>query len=401
MKSKFTKKITIFLIFVFTFVFNNTAFSSDTALKSFAHKTEGTKTLIQLTFNKPIEYHIFMLSNPYRLVIDSTKLKNSMDYKSINKGAIKIIQGGQFSPNVTRTVIHLKYPVKIYNYKKDGKKLMVNIEKSSAKNHKNQKSIKSKAWNALEKRSKSAQRKEIEKISKPIAKAGKPLIIIDAGHGGPDPGSIGVGGHYEKHITLAISKVLYAELKKSKKFNVGMTRTNDKYIPLRTRYRIAERRQADFFISIHADKHRKSSVRGMSIYTLSDKASDREAAKLARKENAFDEMVGQSPLDNEDETKGILIDLNQSEAMYSASKLSNSLIKIAKKNKIRTLRNPHRFAGFAVLKSPNVPSILIETGYMSNKYDIQNLRSKKWKSRFAKSVRIALEKYFKEHPIKN
>ena len=175
----------------------------------------------------------------------------------------------------------------------DGNKLIIDIKKSSSKQHNSQKKITSKNWNNLEKRSKTAQRKEIEKISQPTAKAGKPLIIIDAGHGGADPGSIGVGGHYEKHITLAISKVLYAELKKSKMFNVGMTRKNDKYIPLRTRYRIAERRQADFFISIHADKHRKSSVRGMSIYTLSDKASDRGTA-LARKENSFDEMVGKA-----------------------------------------------------------------------------------------------------------
>ena len=138
-------------------------------------------------------------------------------------------------------------------------------------------------------------RKKTRQNISAIKKSGKPLIILDAGHGGPDAGAIGIGGYYEKRVTLAIAQEVYKTLKATGKFNVGLTRSRDIYIPLRTRYRIAEKKTSRFF-HIYSDKHSKSSVRGMSIYTLSNKASDREAAKLARKENAFDEMISGSSL---------------------------------------------------------------------------------------------------------
>jgi len=400
-----TNKIINKIIIILSLVLNNTAFSSDIILKDIRVGTSKTTTRIVLDFNKNVQYSIFNLRNPYRLVIDTTDFKTKIAPETIyQNGAIRSIRTGTFSPNISRTVIDLKYPVKIKkvsSYKKDIKKLVIDIIKTSKKQHQNQKPIKSAQWNSLERKGKTAQKKEFEKISRPIEKAGKPLIMLDAGHGGPDSGAIGIGGYYEKRITLAIAKEVYKTLKATGKFNVGLTRNRDIYIPLRTRYRIAEKRQADFFISIHADKHTKSSVRGMSIYTLSDKASDREAAKLARKENAFDQMISSSSLKNEDDTKGILIDLTQNNVMNSASELTYYLIKVAKYNKVRLLRRPHRFAGFAVLKSPNIPSILIEAGYMSNKYDIKNLNNKNWRKRFAEVLTKALIQYYKKYPFQN
>lgn len=387
-------------------IFVSSANAKDIVLKDIKTGSNKTTTRIVLELNQKVEYNIFNLKNPYRLVIDTSDFKSLISAEKIknNKGAIRTIRTGTFSPKVSRTVIDLKFPIKIKSVrqKKVGKstQLIIDISKSSIKSHTSQKKITSKYWNALEKKSNAIRKKEIEQLSKPIKKAGKPLIIIDAGHGGPDSGSIGVGGYYEKHITLSIAKKVYKVLKASGKFNVGLTRNRDIYIPLRTRYRIAEKRNADFFISIHADKHRKSFIRGMSIYTLSNKSSDREAAKLARKENAFDEMVSDNNIKDENSIKSILIDLTQTDVMNSASSYANSLIKIAKKNKIKLLRRPHRFAGFAVLKSPSIPSILIETGYMSNKHDIKNLKSDKWKTRFAESVKKALIIHFRNNPIK-
>ncbi|MFL2660028.1 MAG: N-acetylmuramoyl-L-alanine amidase [Alphaproteobacteria bacterium] len=399
------KKIISKIIIILSLTLSTKAFSSDIVLKDIRVGTSKITTRIVLDFNKNVQYNIFNLRNPYRLVIDTTDFKTKLAPETLyQKGAIRSIRTGTFSPNVSRTVIDLKYPIKIkkvLQYKKDSKKLVIDIIKASKNEHKNQKSIKSDLWSSLERKSKIAQKKELDKISQPIKKSGKPLIILDAGHGGPDAGAIGIGGYYEKRVTLAIAQEVYKTLKATGKFNVGLTRSRDIYIPLRTRYRIAEKRQADFFISIHADKHSKSSVRGMSIYTLSNKASDREAAKLARKENAFDEMISGSSLKNEDDTKGILIDLTQNNVMNSASELTNYLIKVAKYNKIKLLRRPHRFAGFAVLKSPNIPSILIEAGYMSNKYDIKNLNNKNWRKRFANVLTKSLIQYYEKYPLQN
>ena len=314
---------------------------------------------------------------------------------------MKNIRHGNFRPGVSRTVIELRYPIsikKVQLLKGNSPRFVIDIQKSSVASHTKQKVFQSRGWGTLQTKSTKKQNAYIAKESKAVKKGGKPLIVIDAGHGGLDPGSKGVGGKWEKHITLAIAKQLRAELLRTKRYKVYLTRSSDYYIPLRTRYRIAEKKKADFFISIHADSHRKSSTRGMSVYTLSDKSSDREAARLAKKENAFAELVGDKTKD-ENDILNILIDVAQGGTMNASASFAKIMVKNIKNAKIKLLRRPHRFAGFAVLKSPYVPSVLIESGYMSNKYDISNLSNITWQKRFALTIRKSLDSYFKSHPI--
>ena len=400
---KLLRNIVIILSMTFISIAQSKSFASGLILKDIRVGDGKETTRIVLDLTKTTEYKVFTLKSPYRVVIDtsqfSTKLEPQIRIKA--KNAVKSIRHGVFRPNVSRTVIELRHPISIkkaHILKGKNPRFLIDIVRASPKKHVKQKTIQSKGWGVVQTNSKKKQKANIAEQSKFVKKGGKALIVIDAGHGGPDPGSIGAGGKYEKHITLALAKVLRTELLKNGRYKVHLTRSKDYYIPLRTRYRIAEKKKADFFISIHADSHQKRSTRGMSVYTLSSKSSDREASRLARKENLFDELIGEDTKD-EDEIVNILIDITQSGTMNESSMFANALVKSAKNHKIRLLRRAHRFAGFAVLKSPHVASVLIESGYMSNKHDIKNLTSKKWQRRFARSIKKTLDNHFKNHPI--
>ncbi|MBR1945638.1 MAG: N-acetylmuramoyl-L-alanine amidase [Alphaproteobacteria bacterium] len=223
----------------------------------------------------------------------------------------------------------------------------------------------------------------------------KPLIVLDPGHGGKDPGAIGVSGVYEKHLTLAMAKQLRTLLEQSGRYRVKLTRDTDVFIALYARRRFARSVNADLFISIHADSIRKPETRGLSVYTLSEKASDKEAEKLAESENKVDLIAGIDLSGETQEVTDILIDLARREtnnhSSYFAEKLMNEIRK-----EITVLPNSHRFAGFAVLKSPDVPSVLIEMGYLSNKEEEKLLRQAPYREKLAKAAVRAIDFYFAE-----
>lgn len=221
----------------------------------------------------------------------------------------------------------------------------------------------------------------------------KRIIVIDPGHGGVDPGAIGVSGIYEKHITLAAARDLKKFLEATGRFTVHLTRDRDVFIRLRGRIERARERKADLFISLHADTIRNRKVRGLSLYTLSERASDKEAAELAERENKADLIAGIDLSHESAEVTNILIDLAQRETMNQSAKLAALLVGELKQ-RVRTLRNPHRFAGFAVLKAPDIPSVLIELGFLSNKDDERALRSKSHRRKLAQSIAGAVDKYF-------
>ncbi len=222
---------------------------------------------------------------------------------------------------------------------------------------------------------------------------GKAVIIIDPGHGGVDPGALGKRGTAEKSVTLAFSRALRDELVKSGRYKVHMTRDSDRFIRLRDRVRIARNKNADLFISVHADSIRRGRASGATIYTLSEKASDREAAALARQENRADLIAGVAMEKESTAVKGILIDLAQRETKNHSVFFAKQLISRFKRV-IEVRKKPHRQAGFAVLKAPDVPSILIELGYLSSRKDEKNLRSKKWRRKVAAATKKAIDRYF-------
>ena len=218
-------------------------------------------------------------------------------------------------------------------------------------------------------------------------------IIIDSGHGGADPGTIGRSGVYEKHITLAMARELAKQLKAQGRFNVVMTRNRDIFIPLRKRVKMARDADADLFISLHADAVKNHKISGPSVYTLSERASDKEAAALAEKENKSDLIAGMDLSHESEEVANILIDLAQRESMNQSARFATQLVSDLKR-KTRLLRNTHRFAGFAVLKAPDIPSVLIEMGFLSNRNDERKLQTRDYRKKFASGIVAAINTYF-------
>ena len=222
----------------------------------------------------------------------------------------------------------------------------------------------------------------------------KPLVVIDAGHGGHDPGAISPhGGKREKDVTLAIAKRIRDQLLATGRVRVAMTRDDDKYLVLSERYSIARRLKADLFISVHADSAGSEAAKGATVYTLSEVASDRETAKLAARENKSDIIRGLDLSGADPNISPILIDLRQRETMNLSSDFAKLLLREGD-GRMNFRTYSHRFASFVVLKAPDVPSILLETGYLTNKQDVARLSSKAGQNQIADSVADAVTVYF-------
>lgn len=229
-----------------------------------------------------------------------------------------------------------------------------------------------------------------ELCSKPF----RPTIVIDPGHGGHDPGSVSCRGYFEKHVTLQAAKNISAALKKTGRYHVVLTRKKDEFVAKRVRFAKARESQADFFISVHADSHPLKKLRGITIYTLSAKASDAEAERLAKQENKSEFLEDlQFTESTTKDVSNVLIDIAQrgskNTALQLAKKIHNSL-RVNKVGKLMTLRS----ADLAVLKAPDTPSILIELGYLSNEKDEKLVRSVTYQKKLAQSLVEALGQYF-------
>ena len=224
------------------------------------------------------------------------------------------------------------------------------------------------------------------------------VVVLDPGHGGVDPGAVGASGSYEKDVTLAMAREVKRQLETTGRYKVVMTRDDDVFVRLRDRIAKARSADAELFVSIHADAMRNREQRGASIYTLSETASDDEAAALATRENRADIIAGVD-LSHENKTvMNILIDLAQRETMNHSASFAHILVEeLGREIQLVPLK-PHRFAGFAVLKAPDVPSVLVELGYLSNKADEQLLTRPHYRSKVASSLAKAIERYFAKHP---
>lgn len=221
----------------------------------------------------------------------------------------------------------------------------------------------------------------------------KPVIMLDPGHGGKDPGAIGVSGTYEKHIAQATAHELERLLRGSGRYNVVLTRSEDKFIPLQGRVELAHKHQAQLFISMHADALLNHDVRGASVYTLSSGASDRQTAFLAKRENSADRFATASFHGLSPEVQQILASLVTEETRRGSAHMANSVVR-SFQNRIRLLSHPSRHAGFMVLKSADIPSVLVEMGFMSNRLDEQALRQGQHRQQVAMAMKQAVDVYF-------
>ena len=222
----------------------------------------------------------------------------------------------------------------------------------------------------------------------------RPVIVIDPGHGGIDNGTQS-GAENEKNLVLGFGLALRDRIEKSGKYRVVMTRTDDTFIPLADRVKIARTQSAALFVSIHADAlpRQEGDAQGASIYTLSDRGSDAEAERLAEAENRADAIGGVNLTEEPTDVADILIDLAQRETRTFSNRFARLLMG-EMKSSVRMHKNPLKSAGFKVLKAPDVPSVLIELGYVSNKGDLEHLVSESWRSRTVGSMALAIDAFF-------
>lgn len=359
----------------------------------------GSGARIVVDLSDKADFRAFSLVNPSRLVIDVEKSKHAVSEKDLTglpSYAVRARLGGGTAARIVLELNRRFSIAKSFLLKPQSGfkwRLVVDIELSSS--DKAPAAVGSEWYdNSISKKSEPA----VERREQPAAAktdAEKPLIVLDPGHGGKDPGAIGVSGVYEKHLTLAMAKQMRALLEKTGKYRVKLTRETDIFIALYARRRYARSVGANLFISIHADSIRKPETRGLSVYTLSEKASDKEAEKLAESENKVDLIAGIDLSNETQEVTDILIDLARREtnnhSSFFAEKITDEIRKV-----ITVLPNSHRFAGFAVLKSPDVPSVLIEMGYLSNKEEEKLLRQAPYREKLAQAVVRGIDDYFAE-----
>lgn len=249
----------------------------------------------------------------------------------------------------------------------------------------------SQAWAAPAKRNQPARKS----IGKPTPLPKPKLIFIDPGHGGRDPGALGVRGTQEKTVVMAIARELQKELLAGNSYRVLLTRASDNYVALRERVARAQEAKADLFLSLHADSCADSYVRGASVYTLSEDASDREAAALAARENRADTLVsGMRLADQPDNVARTLVAMSQRGTVNDSRRLAETIVQTFGKNGVRLLPRTHRQAGFAVLTSPDIPAALIELGYLSNVQDEKLLTVRQHQAALARALRASVDAHF-------
>jgi N-acetylmuramoyl-L-alanine amidase len=229
------------------------------------------------------------------------------------------------------------------------------------------------------------------------ARPAPPLVMLDPGHGGKDPGAIGVSGTYEKQVALATAFELRRLLEASGRYRVAMTRAADRFVPLEERVSRAQEHGAHLFVSMHADSLSDHTVRGASVYTLAARASDAQTAQLAARENSVDRFGGSAFHGVSPEVARILASLVRRETRVGSARLARDLVG-SLDNSVPMLTNPERHAGFVVLKAADIPSVLVEMGFMSNPADEAELRRPQHRARVAEAMRRAVDAYFASIP---
>ncbi|MCA1972194.1 MAG: N-acetylmuramoyl-L-alanine amidase [Caenispirillum sp.] len=364
-------------------------------------------TRFVLDVSQAIDFSLFTLTEPNRIVLDLPEVEWSFGEENLPpaKGVVSALRWGLFQPGQSRVVLDLVRPATVKQAfllppnGQAGWRFVLDLQETTAAQflaaagpERRIGSLKT-APEPTGGVQEAALRPAPQPTQPPRDPNRPKVIVLDPGHGGVDPGAIGASGVYEKNITLAAAREFRDILQKSGRFKVVLTRDRDIFLPLRDRFEVARRHDADLFISLHADSIKNPSVRGLSVYTLSEKASDSEAAALAEKENKADIIAGIDLSHESVEVTNILIDLAQRETMNLSSRIAEQLIDELQRD-VKLLRQSHRFAGFAVLKAPDVPSILIEMGYLSNADEERLLRQAAYRAKLGKALERTLDGFF-------
>jgi N-acetylmuramoyl-L-alanine amidase len=373
---------------------------------------DAKQTRFVLDLDKPIQFRAFALADPYRVVLDLPQISFKLGAGTgvAGRGLVKAFRYGLVMPGGSRIVFDLTGPAKIAkSYVLEAAngqppRLVLEFEEVD----------RTAFVQLLAPENRPELRPAIADANAGAANAGvvrpdasivtastqppdkRPVIVIDPGHGGVDNGTQAGGGDImEKNLVLGFGLALRDKIEKSGKYRVVMTRTDDTFIPLNERVKIARNESASLFVSIHADAlpRGEGDAQGATIYTLADKASDAEAERLADTENKSDAIGGVNLTDEPTEVADILIDLVQRETRTFSNRFARTLMS-EMKNTVRMHKHPLKSAGFRVLKAPDVPSVLVELGYVSNKGDLEHLVSENWRNKTVGSMAQAIDAFF-------
>lgn len=348
-----------------------------------------------LELDKKVEIRAFYMNNPRRLVVDLSNTAFSLSHPEhlAPRGLIEKLRYGTMARGHSRIVISLKTPVKIVEQNlqetKEGRyRFILDIETVSdadfVQQIEDQRNTIGQSGNVATKG---------DRIKNARRNPNRLIVVIDPGHGGIDGGAKGKNGSIEKEITLAVAKRLVKALENEGLYDVYLTRKDDHFLSLKDRVSFTIRKQADLFISIHADTLAQKHVRGATVYTLSKEASDELSEKLAENENRADLVAGLSNEKVGDIVVDILADLAARETKKFSVRFARQIVSTLREE-IKLINNPHRYAAFGVLKDPNVPSVLLELGYLSNLEDEKLLQSEKWRGKLVRHLAQTVKLFF-------
>jgi N-acetylmuramoyl-L-alanine amidase len=354
----------------------------------------NNKLRLVLDLSGPVQYKTFSLTAPDRLIIDlvGSQLSGDLSHLSLAGTPIKAIRSGAFGHGDTRVVLDLKEPVQLSSFLLgpkggEGHRLVLDLSSHQA--------------------SAPAQIAAAPVAAQPVA-PGHPkrdiVVVVDPGHGGKDPGAVGSKGEREKDVVLSIAQLLARRLKREKGYTVHLVRNDDFYVPLRKRVEFAHQRKADMFISVHADAAPRLSASGASVFALSENGATSATARLmAQRENGADLLGAASLLNLKDKDPmlaGVILDMSMNATIAASLQLGSTML-----NSLSGITTLHQKrveqAGFAVLKSPDVPSILVETGFISNSEDSRRLVTARHQQAVADGLFDGLNRYFEKNPPLN
>jgi N-acetylmuramoyl-L-alanine amidase len=352
-----------------------------------------TRLVVDLT--RKVEVRAFALGDPYRVIVDLPDVTFDLPRTAgrEGRGLVTAYRYGLFAPGKARIVIDARGPVVIDKVfvlaEQDDQPARLVVDLVPTERDAFQKQV------AAQKKVQVAIAQPPASVAPRATRDSRPLIVIDPGHGGPDTGAVSASGEEEKTIVLAVADKLRRRLEGSGRYRVVMTRSDDTFIPLADRVQVARAHSAALFVSIHADSisRREGNARGATVYTVSDRASDAEAARLAEKENKADLIAGVDLSEAADEVADILFDLAHRETKNLSTHFARTLVGQLK-NAARLHPKPLKSAGFKVLKAPDIPSVLLELGYLSNKEDVRLLMSDAWREKVADSLVEAVDRFF-------
>ena len=359
---------------------------------------DETQTRFVLDLSRKIDFHAFTLADPYRAVLDIPQVAFQLPPNAgeRGRGLVKAFRFGLMMPGGSRLVFDLVKPVRIDKaFVMDAAagapaRLVLDLTPTDREAFLRKIALDNKVLARAEPPSSS--------VPQAANRDSRPVVMLDPGHGGIDTGTKGPSGEEEKDIVLDFALHLRDRLEKSGKYRVMMTRTDDTFVQLADRVRMARNAGAALFVSIHADAlpRKEGDAQGATVYTLSETATDSESARLAEQENRADVIAGVDLKTEPDDVAGILIDLAQRETKAFSVQFAHKLVADLK-GTARLHKDPLKSAGFRVLRAPDVPSVLVELGYVSNHDDLKSLLSDSWRSRAADSFARAIDAYFTTH----